>query len=103
VDSLRSYTIDGDLCDGDSGAVEVTITLEDERRRWCFFMTPHALQTAGDFVDGTEVRLHIGERHMIIVSELSRDIIERALRHLADNGFLERHTLPVSGKDDGAG
>ena len=103
MDSLRSYTIDDDLRNADTGAVEVTLTLLDERRRWCFFMTPDALQAAGDFVDGTEVRFHIGERHMIIVNELSRDIIERTLRHLANNGLLERHTLPVSGKDDSAG
>jgi hypothetical protein len=92
---LRSYTIDDDLADADRGAVEVTVTLADERRRWCFFITPAALAAVGDWVEGTRVRLHLGEPHMIVVSELSRDVVERVLRQLERDGELERRTLPL--------
>jgi hypothetical protein len=92
---LRSYTIDGDLASADQGAVEVTVTFTDERRRWCFFITPAALASVGDWVEGTQVRLHLGEVHMIVVTELSRDVVERVLRQLEADGELERRTLPL--------
>jgi hypothetical protein len=92
---LRSYVIDDDLQDAGRGGIEVTVTLADERRRWCFFIRPAALQACGDWVEGTRVRIHLGELHMVIVSELSRDVIERALRELAATGELERRTLPL--------
>ena len=94
---LRSYRIDDDLARADEAAVEVTVTLADERRRWCFFMTPAALAACGDWVEGTRVRLHLGEPHMIVVSELSVDVIERVLRQLQAEGELERRTLPLAG------
>ena len=92
---LRSYTIDDNLPTAHCGAIEVTVVLTDERRRWCFFMTTGALAAVGDFVPGTEVRWHLGERHMIVVSELSRNIIERVLRELEASGELESRTLPL--------
>jgi len=104
---LRSYTLDGDLALANDAAVEVTVTLADERRRWCFFITPAALAACGDWVDGTRVRLHLGEQHMIVVSELTQDVIERVLRELEVSGDLERRTLPLdarrSGHRDAAG
>jgi hypothetical protein len=41
---------------------------------------------------------------MIVVSELSRDLIERVLWHLESNGELLQHTRPltVSGRSDAA-
>ena len=92
---LRSYSIDDDLAEADRGAIEVTVTLADERRRWCFFMTPAALAACGDWVAGTRVRLHLGEPHMIVVTEITPDVIERVLRQLESSGALERRTLPV--------
>ena len=103
---LRSYRIDDDLAAAGRGAIEVTVTLADEQRRWCCFMTPAALAAVGDFVEGTSVRVHFGEPHMIVVSEVSRDVIERVLRQLEADGELVRRTLPlrVSGRSDaGAG
>jgi hypothetical protein len=99
---LRSYRIDDDIRTAGQAAVEVTVTLADEQRRWCFFITPAALATAGDFVEGTEVRIHLGEPHMIVVSELSRDVVERVLRQLEIGGELVRRTLPLqpSGRPD---
>ena len=97
---LRSYCINDDLSGADASAIEVTVTLSEEERRWCFFVTPRALAAAGDFVDGTAVRVHLGEPHMIVVSEISRDVIERVLRALDAAGELARRTLPlrVSGR-----
>ncbi len=46
-------------------------------------------------VDETRVRLHLGERHMIVVSELSTGIIEAVLRQLHEAGELESRTLPL--------
>jgi hypothetical protein len=92
---LRSYTIDDDLALASSSAIEVTVTLVDERRRWLFFMTPAALASCGDWVEGTHVRMHLGELHMIVVEDITRDIIERVLRHLDRAGQLERRTLPL--------
>jgi hypothetical protein len=95
---LRSYTIDGDLARAEQAAVEVTVTLTDELRRWCFFMTPAALAACGDWVDEMHVRLHLGELHMIVVSELSREIIERVLSQLEATGELEKRTLPLNNR-----
>ena len=49
----------------------------------------------GDFVEGTQVRLHLGERHMILVSELSETIIDRVLSSLYASGELLSRTLPL--------
>ena len=92
---LRSYTIDDDLAHASHGVVEVTVTLTDERRRWCYFMTPAALAACGNWVEGTRVRLHLGELHRVTVSELSCDVIERVLRQLEATGQLERRTSPL--------
>jgi hypothetical protein len=99
---LRSYTIDDDLGAADRAAVEVTVTLTDVRRRWCFFITPAALAAVGDYVEGTSVRVHLGEPHMIVVSEVSRDVVERVLRQLDADGELVRRTQPLasSGRRD---
>ena len=99
---LRSYRIDDDLGGADNSAIEVTITLADESRRWCFFMTPSALANCGDFVEGTDARVHFGEPHMIVVSHVNADIIERVLRRLESDDELLRRTLPlrVSGRSD---
>lgn len=96
--AIRSYTIDDDLTRADEAAVEVTVTLTNEERRWCFFITPAALAACGDWVEGTTIRVHLGERHMIVVNEISVDIIERVLRQLQSDGELEQRTLPLGGR-----
>ena len=92
---IRSFSIDDDLAAADQAAVEVTVTLTDEQRRWCFFITPAALLVAGDLLEGTETRVHFGEPHMIVVSDVTRDVIERVLRQLEADGKLVRRTLPL--------
>ena len=87
---LESFHIDDDLNLAKSGAIEVSLVTKGERR-WCYFMTPEALANAGDWVPGTEVRIHYAP-NMIVVSEISEEVIEAALRHLASTGELEECT-----------
>ncbi len=86
---LHSFTIDDDVHGAETGAIEVTVSLLDGRKRWCFFIIPAAFHAAGDWIDGTQIRLHYGAPHMIVVSNISTDIIERALRHIDARGDLE--------------
>ncbi|MGL4463952.1 MAG: hypothetical protein ACRDD1_15955 [Planctomycetia bacterium] len=48
-----------------------------------------------DWVPGTQVQLHLGEWHMIVVSELSAAVIDAVLRPLYEAGELVSRTLPV--------
>ena len=72
-------------------AIEVTIDLNGEKR-WCFFATPELLASVGDWVDGTQVRVHLGVSHMIVVSQLNAKNIDRVLQKLYNDGDLETHT-----------
>ena len=49
-------------------------------------MTPTALAAAGDWVPGTQVRFHYGAPHMIVVSELNAEVVDRVLRLLDKSG-----------------
>jgi hypothetical protein len=96
---LQSYTIEDDLALADRMGIDVTVELTDGRLAWCFFMTPSALADAGDWVQGTEVRVHLGVPHMIVVSEISADIIDRILRQLdADSELLEHVRIEIPGR-----
>ena len=75
-------------------SVEVTIDFPSGKR-WLFFVTPDLLARVGDFVEGTQSRVHLGEPHMIVVSDISSTIIDLVLQQLADSDELERRTLPL--------
>ncbi|WP_281558117.1 hypothetical protein [Thalassomonas sp. RHCl1] len=60
-------------------AVEVSITLKDGSKRWCFFHSPETIKHCGDFLTGTKVRFHYGARHMFVVSTLTEEVIRQAL------------------------
>ncbi len=91
---MLPYTIDDSINDRWTWIAEVTINFGSEKR-WLFIITTEHLASVGDWVDGTQVRLHLGERHMIIVSELSEEIIDAVLRQLYIAGELESRTLPL--------
>jgi hypothetical protein len=97
--SIASYRIVDSVDHPAQGAVEVDLELTDGRKRWCYFFTPQRLSLVGDWVAGTKVRIHLGASHMIVVSELSADIIERVLRELESTNRLLEHTRAV---DNGA-
>ena len=90
------YTIDDPIETPLTCSVEVTIDFPTGKR-WLFFVTPNLLAEVGDFVEGTQSRLHLGERHMIVVSDLSSAVIDSVLQQLADAGELESRTVPLSG------
>ena len=92
------YTIDDPSDSPSAGCVEVTIGFP-AGKRWLFFVTPGHLARVGDFVAGTQVRLHLGERHMIVVSELSPAVIDAVLRQLAGAGELEDRAVLLPGAD----
>jgi hypothetical protein len=91
---MLPYTIDDPIIDPLTCSVEVTIDFGG-RKRWLFFATPQLLASVGDFLDGTSVRLHLGELHMIVVSELNEAVIDKVLRQLNARGELERRTLSL--------
>jgi hypothetical protein len=91
---MLPYTIDDAITEPLTHSVEVTIDFGN-RKRWLFFATPQILASIGDFVEGTQVRVHLGVPHMVVVSELSTAIIDKVLRHLDACGELESHTLPL--------
>jgi len=92
---MLSYKIDDPIEEPLTGAVEVTIDFGADGKRWCFFVTPQLLASVGDWLDETEVRVHVGEPHMIVVSELSEGSIDRVLSQLYDEGELKAHTTPL--------
>jgi len=94
VKLLKSFHIDDDLRDAALGGIEVTVTTTHGERRWCYFMTPAGLQACGDWIAGTEVRIHYAS-HMIVVSEIDEDIVSRALQHLDESGELLACTRAV--------
>jgi hypothetical protein len=95
--SLLDFRIEDDLAKADRGAIEVALTMGDGSSRWCYFMTPTALASAGDWVPGTRVRFHCAAPHMIVVSEVSADVIGRVLRHLDQSGELLSSSREVDG------
>ena len=91
---MLPYTIDDPITEPLASSVEVTIDFGDERR-WLFFVTPDLLAAVGDRIDGTDVRVHFGERHMIVVSRISEQVIDAVLRELGGAGELKDRTLPL--------
>jgi hypothetical protein len=93
---LASFAIEDDLTTQDTGAVEVTLLLDNGKRRWCFFMTPTALATCGDFIPGTDVRYHRAASHMIVVAgRIDKPTIERVLRAIDKEGELINCSRPI--------
>jgi hypothetical protein len=88
------YTIDDPITDPLTCSVEVTIDLGGQKR-WLLFATPELLASVGDFVEDTGIRLHLGERHMVVVSELSEAVIVKVLHRLHSDGELLSRTLPL--------
>ena len=92
---MYSYTIDGAIESPLTCSVEVTIDLPSGKR-WLFFVTPELLATVGDFVENSQVRVHLGEKHMIVVSELTPAVIDAVLLDLMRSGDLESRTVALA-------
>jgi hypothetical protein len=92
---LTKIEIEDDLAAQNLGAIEVTVHLADGTRRWCFFMTSSALCACGDWINGTTIRFHYAPHMIIVAGELSREIIEEALREIDRRGDLQAATRPL--------
>ncbi len=92
--SIASFRIDDDPARAGNGSIEVGVVLSDGTTRWCFFITPEALAAAGGWLPGrTDVRIHLGVRHMIVVSTIDESVIEATLRMLEEQGILDEHNI----------
>jgi hypothetical protein len=76
-------------------AIEVTIQFDDGSRRWCFFVQKDAVGEFGDLIDGTQTRVLYGAKHMVVVPEVTEDVIRRFVKMVYEQGELENVTLSV--------
>jgi hypothetical protein len=95
---MLPYTIDDPIRDPLNASIEVTIDFGGHKR-WLLFVTPQLLASDGDWVEGTGVRVHLGERHMIVASELTETVIDQVLQYLDAIGELEGRSLPMGSED----
>ena len=93
---LRAFTIEDDLASASAMSIEVRVSVEGGEDRWCFFITPEALASCGDWLPGTTARFHLGVPHMIVVTDLTAEVIRCALEEIDLQGALLRHTRPLS-------
>jgi hypothetical protein len=94
---LESFEVQDDVAIQDLGAVEVLLRLDGGRTRWCYFVTPEGLSKSGDWIDGTQTRIHYDAPHMIVVGgRLDERVIESALRQIDRQGRLEACSMPLN-------
>jgi hypothetical protein len=89
---LRSFIIEDSIQSPLTHAIEVTIQLHDGERRWCYFATPDSLARFGDWIDDTEIRIHYGAPHLIVLAQVTPETIESALKHIDANGEFRQAT-----------
>lgn len=95
-ETITSINIEDSIEMHDQRAIEVTVTLLDGSRRWCFFVTPEGIPNYGDYLDSDkDVRIHFGASHMIVISRISEEIIRKTLAHIDNVGELEMSTAVV--------
>ena len=92
------YRILDDLATSSRGAIEIELELESGQRRWAFFLTSEAISSCGDWIPETKVRIHLGVPHMILVSEISEEIIRKTVELLEMENLIESHTMRIDEK-----
>lgn len=75
--------------------IEVTVQLSNGERRWCIFATPAALTRSGDWIEGSQIPFHFGNRHVILAAELNEELIDLVLRYVDSRGHLVSCTRQV--------
>ena len=94
---LIEHKITDDLRLRNEIAIEVEVVFDTGEKRWCYFMTPQALATCGDLLEGSQsVRVHPGVSHMIVCSHLNEEIVDNVLRQLDREDTLYSHTHPLT-------
>ena len=89
------YTIDDEFEDGEDAVVEVTVSLSNGEKRWCDFATAAALSGWGWTIEGTDALFQHPNGHRVIVTSLTRDVIDRVLHYLDRHDELVESTIPL--------
>jgi hypothetical protein len=89
---LTTITIRDDLEPEPSGWVEVDLELSDGQKRWCWFVTPNLLLNPEDRLNGTSTQALYGVPHLIVVNEVTAEIISQVLHHIERQGELLKCT-----------
>jgi hypothetical protein len=66
VPVLESFQVLDPISPDQDKFVEVDVLLSDGQRRWCWFATPKALATVGDWIEGTKIPFHFCNRCLIV-------------------------------------
>lgn len=77
-----------DAPEGATHGVEVVFEFSDGQRRWCWFTTPGQLAELEQERFGDERLVMFGVPHMIVVSAITQDVIDRTIAHLEQQGRL---------------
>lgn len=96
VPVLESFQILDAIGPGQDQFIEVDVHLSNGQHRWCWFATPKALANNGDWIEGTTIPFHFGNRHVIIAGELSEELIGLMLRHIDSQNALLDCTIEVT-------
>lgn len=86
--TMVSMTLRDDPEDTETSAVEVDIELSSGERRWCWFATPTGIaEDVQTRLEGGDL-LQYGAPHVIVVSALSKAVIEQALDYIERQNTL---------------
>jgi hypothetical protein len=100
VPRLETVTIADDLASAEQRLIEVELHFSDGQRRWCLFAAPAALESSGDYIDGTSIRLHYDMPHLIIAGILDEPTIKQALHQIERNGRIFSCSLAIDPKGE---
>ena len=89
---ITRFSIEDELRESGRMAIEVVVSFDDGQRRLAHFATPDALKVFGDWVPGTKIRYHVG---LIVIEQLTHELIEATLKHLDEHGELLLATRPL--------
>ncbi len=92
---IKSINIEDPIEAHNTRAIEVVLEMNDNTKRFCFFLTPQGASNCGDFVEGTKTRIHYGASHVFTVSDISRDIIQAVIKETERKGELLERTILI--------
>lgn len=87
MSNISDIKINDDIACHTERAIEVVVQLSGESR-YCYFATPDGLRNFGDWIPGTNARIHYDDNDLIIVSEISEEIIVSAIHAIEEEGRL---------------
>jgi len=92
---IKSINIEDSIDAHTTRAIEVVLEMNDNTKRFCFFLTPQGATNCGDFVEGTKTRVHYGALHVFTVSDISKEIIESVIKEIETKGELYERTILI--------